>query len=108
MFKSFPFNLVWIAFWIVLFIAEIVGSLGNIWSLITIYFSGTRLKHFKLYFNIVFCTDLILGIIIGFNTVFEYNEYILWNGLENINVLSCKIMRCVSLVVCYSNDSFVY
>ena len=91
------YNIISPILWIGMLIAEIFGSLGNIWSLITIWVSNKNLKHFKFYFNIVFLTDLILGIIIGFNTVFEYNGIILWIGLENINNLFCKIMRCVKI-----------
>ena len=98
--QSFLELCIWSLLWIIFISVEIVGSLGNAWSLITLFLSGTRLKHFKLYFYIAFFIDFFMGLIFGFNQTLEriVPGGALWIGLENLSNASCKIMMCVLLI----------
>ena len=72
-----------------------IACVGNAWTLMTLLFSGSRLKNFKLYFYITFIVDFLMGLIYGTNLILEniVPEGGFWLGIENQGNFACKISR---------------
>ena len=71
-----------------------IACVGNAWTLITLLFSDSRLKNFKLYFYITFIDDFLMVLIFGTNQILENMDRVGgWSGIENKGNFACKISR---------------
>lgn len=84
-------------------ILNIVGILGNTWTISTLLIAGTGLKNFKVYFYVTFTVDFLVLSVFGVNIMLESlvpNKPLYpFIGLENLSNLSCKLTRYVIAIV---------